>query len=195
MDRALFVALRYSVQTGHSILYDQQTKVQWSKYVWERCTIPKHRYILWLAMQQRLRTRVYLSRFWHEMDKLCLLCGDHNEDISHLFFQCTYSNQCLKKMKDWLGCRAQTEDFYKLLQWFSKVKYFSKLRKKFCIATVTALVYHLWRVQNDALWSCKIWQVNHTLEGIKTEMKMRLTVLLYKGKKDRDNDWIQKLYS
>ncbi|XP_062110644.1 uncharacterized protein LOC133822358 [Humulus lupulus] len=128
MDRSSFIALKYSVQTGHSILYDQKP-----------------------------------------------------------------SKQCLVKMKEWLGCRAQTENLYKLLQWFSKVKYFSKLRRRFCIAAVSALVYHLWRVRNDALWSCKIWQVNHTLERIKTELKLKLTVLMCKGKQDRDNDWIQKL--
>ncbi|XP_062112043.1 uncharacterized protein LOC133823367 [Humulus lupulus] len=89
LDRSAFMAMKYSIQFGHAILYDQHTKVQWSKYEWERCSIPKHRYILWLALHQKLRTKEYLSKHWHAMDTECLLCGDHNEEISHLFFQCT----------------------------------------------------------------------------------------------------------
>ncbi|XP_062089470.1 uncharacterized protein LOC133796004 [Humulus lupulus] len=192
MDRSAFMAMKYSIQSGHAILYDQHTKVQWSKYVWERCSIPKHRYILWLTLHQKLRTREYLSKHCQAMDIVCLLCGDHNGEISHLFFQCTYNKIYLVKMKEWIGCRAQTENYHTLLQWISKAKHLSKLRRDFYIAAVSALVYHIWRVRNDVLWSSKIWHVNHIIEVIKRELKLRLTVSMYKGKQNRDKDWTHK---
>ncbi|XP_062104541.1 uncharacterized protein LOC133815753 [Humulus lupulus] len=187
------MAVQYSIQSGYAILYDQHIKVQWSKFVWERCSIPKHRYILWLALHQKLRTKEQLSKYFPAMDTVCLLCGDHKEDITHLFFQCTYSKICLVKMKEWIGCRVQTEHYQALLQWISKAKHLSKLRKGFFIAVVSALVYHIWRVRNDVLWSSKIWYVNHIIEVIKRELKLRFIVSVYKGKRNRDKEWIQKL--
>ncbi|XP_062113563.1 uncharacterized protein LOC133824628 [Humulus lupulus] len=192
MDEAAFMAVKYGIQSGHAILYDQQTKVQWSKYVWERCNIPKHRYILWLTLHQKLKTRDYLNKHCQVVDKMCLLCGNHTEEISHLFFQCDYSRLCLVKLKEWIGCRAQTGNYHTLLRWISKAKHLTKLRRSFYIAAVSALVYHIWRVRNDVLWSSKIWHVNHTMEVIKRELKLRLTVM-YKGKQNRDKEWYQKL--
>ncbi|XP_062089349.1 uncharacterized protein LOC133795898 [Humulus lupulus] len=137
LDKSAFMAVQYSIQSGYDILYDQHIKVQWSKFVWERCSIPKHRYILWLVLHRKLRTKEHLSKYFHAMDTVCLLCGDHKEDITHLFFQCTYSKICFVKMKEWIGCQAQTEHYQALLQWISKAKHLSKLRKGFFIAAVT----------------------------------------------------------
>ncbi|XP_062113351.1 uncharacterized protein LOC133824483 [Humulus lupulus] len=193
LDKAAFIAMKHSIQSVYDILYDQHINVQWSKSVWERISIPKHRFILWLVMLQKLSTRSYISRYLPGLDTVCLLCGDHNEDLPHLFFQCTYSKAFLLRMKEWIGCRAQTEHYHQLLQWIYKAKHLSKVKKGIFIAVVTALVYHIWRARNDVLWSYKLWHVNHIIEVIKRELKLRLPMSMPRKTRSSDKEWFQKL--
>ncbi|XP_062118106.1 uncharacterized protein LOC133831720 [Humulus lupulus] len=53
-DLSYFAALRYSIKIGLDLLFDQPLAVGWSKVVWDRLSIPKHRIVLWLVMLQRL---------------------------------------------------------------------------------------------------------------------------------------------
>ncbi|XP_062112512.1 uncharacterized protein LOC133823677 [Humulus lupulus] len=193
LDKSAFMAMQYSIQSGYDILYDQHINVQWSKFVWERSSIPKHRFILWLVMLQKLSTRTYINRYLPSLDTVCLLCGDHNEDLPHLFFQCTYSKACLLRVKDWIGCRAQTEHYHQLLQWIYKAKHLSKVRKGFFIVVVTALVYHIWRARNDVLWSSKLWHIIHIVEVIKRELKLRLDLSMPRKTRNSDKEWFQQL--
>ncbi|XP_062118799.1 uncharacterized protein LOC133832476 [Humulus lupulus] len=61
LDKASFIAMKYSIQSRYDLLHHQHINVQWSKFVWERSSIPKHRFILWLVMLQKLSTRSYIS--------------------------------------------------------------------------------------------------------------------------------------
>ncbi|XP_021848362.1 uncharacterized protein [Spinacia oleracea] len=44
---------KYSIGDMYKQLSEQQAKTNWSQFVWNRFTIPKHRVILWLALQDR----------------------------------------------------------------------------------------------------------------------------------------------
>lgn len=93
IDFDKFVKSEYSVQWGVELLTASQRepRVTWSKLVWERVSLPKHRFILWLVCLQRLKTREQLAHFGMQVDQSCLLCGADIENIQHLFFNCVYS--------------------------------------------------------------------------------------------------------
>ncbi|XP_062108101.1 uncharacterized protein LOC133818979 [Humulus lupulus] len=63
------------IKAGHDLLFEQPLTVNWSKIVWDRLSILKHRFVLWLVMLQRLRTRDQLHKFQPLVDQSCLLCG------------------------------------------------------------------------------------------------------------------------
>ena len=90
-----FVQTKYSIQWGCTVLsnFQQDPKVEWSKMVWERTTIPKHRFIVWLAWMGRLKTKELLSMTGMTIDTSCMLCGMPKETTKHLFFDCCYSKQ------------------------------------------------------------------------------------------------------
>ncbi|XP_056685981.1 uncharacterized protein [Spinacia oleracea] len=85
---------RYSIKEMYSDLSDSQPKVHWHNQVWNRISVPKHGFILWLYMLNRLNTKARLFRVGVCMDNLCAICGANEETILHLFYKCKFSTNC-----------------------------------------------------------------------------------------------------
>ena len=66
-------------------------KLLWTKVIWNNFTTPKHAFILWLAMKEKLLTKDRLHD--PQIDQICLLCRAEVETTKHLFFQCSFVQQ------------------------------------------------------------------------------------------------------
>ena len=66
---------------------DTDPMVQWSKLVWNRSSIPKARFVYWMVMLNRLKTRDKLKAIGVIDDDLCPMCGDASESADHIFFR------------------------------------------------------------------------------------------------------------
>ncbi|XP_020266123.1 uncharacterized protein LOC109841574 [Asparagus officinalis] len=77
--------------------------VPWYNTVWGKLNFPKHLFVLWLAMQNRLFTQDILLRRGAINTNACLLCaGAASESRNHLFFDCSYSRDVWLTIMDWL---------------------------------------------------------------------------------------------
>uniref|UniRef100_A0A803Q484 Reverse transcriptase zinc-binding domain-containing protein n=1 Tax=Cannabis sativa TaxID=3483 RepID=A0A803Q484_CANSA len=94
-----FVVQKYKIQQGYNLLFAEYDKLPWSNLIWDRLIVPKHRFILWLVLWDRLNTRERLSKFMTTMDAKCVFCSKEEETIAHLFFECDYSRSFLQEMK------------------------------------------------------------------------------------------------
>ncbi|GFY91065.1 hypothetical protein Acr_07g0012610 [Actinidia rufa] len=74
-------------------------KLQWPKVIWTNYATPKHAFIFWLAMKEKLLTKDRL----HDpgANQLCSLCRTENETAEHfhLFFQCNFVRQVWNSIK------------------------------------------------------------------------------------------------
>ncbi|KAL9347268.1 hypothetical protein Peur_058634 [Populus x canadensis] len=68
--------------------------------VCESWCLPRHSFILWLALLKRLRTRDRL--YFVDIDVSCVFCQDHEESHNHLFFACSWTSLLWMKVKSWL---------------------------------------------------------------------------------------------
>lgn len=130
-------------------------------------------------------------------DQSCLLCGDHSEDIKHLFFECVYSGRCLQETKQWLTwrCKGQSIEeilfffFFclkeEILKWLRKAK-MSVIKRSFYVV-LAAIVYNIWKAMNDALWFSKLWLISTTVKRIQYDIQMRLRIVM---PKKADREWI-----
>ncbi|XP_074300984.1 uncharacterized protein LOC141632329 [Silene latifolia] len=84
----------YSVSSGYKWLLGQQNKVPWLSLVWNKTSIPKHSFIGWLAIQERLLTKDRLLKFGVISDGLCFLYHHYLETHQHLLYDCHFSQQC-----------------------------------------------------------------------------------------------------
>ena len=133
----------------------QIPKVEWTVMVWERLSIPKHRFILWLVMLEKIRTTEDLGRIGLVTDESCLFCNGGQEVIQHLFFKCTYNLRCIEEINGWLGWKCQAIRMDKLFKWIRKTK-LEDLKKIILYVVLSALVYHIWKVRVTAhKWKLK----------------------------------------
>ncbi|GJV81463.1 RNA-directed DNA polymerase, eukaryota, reverse transcriptase zinc-binding domain protein [Tanacetum coccineum] len=74
--------------------------VPWAKLVWFSQCIPRHSFILWLAILGRLKTHDSM-RNWDKVDNLvCVFCGKVPDNHNHLFFECNFPKAVWGRLKD-----------------------------------------------------------------------------------------------
>ena len=95
----------YVIKDAYKEFIGTAQSVRWSRMVWLRASIPKHRYIFWLAMLGKLKIRDRLKIMGVLDDKSCPMCHVSKESIEHLFFECKLSSYCLSLLSAWLGIR------------------------------------------------------------------------------------------
>lgn len=81
----------FSVKEAWKALRVDSPKVIWHKHVWFSQCIPRHAFVLWMAMRGRLKTTDRISKWFNVSSTLCPLCKNVDESHSHLFFKCQFS--------------------------------------------------------------------------------------------------------
>ncbi|XP_060973752.1 uncharacterized protein LOC133038997 [Cannabis sativa] len=182
-----FTQSKFQISAWYSFLCPIQNKVHWCDEVWGRFNIPKHSFILWLAVQKRLKKRDWLTKFQNIADTKCPICMQQEETSEHLFFRCPLAQYCVEKIKDWLSWRTQANDLHKLLKWIHKSK-ISKIKKRVLAAAIAHLVYSIWFVRNDIVWNKHIENKDIIVQRIKNSIKHRVELVWPKksGQKDRE---------
>ncbi|GFZ12259.1 hypothetical protein Acr_23g0006440 [Actinidia rufa] len=118
---------KFSSKSAYEFFRPRKIKLTWPKLVWQTSIIPKHSFILWLGLKDRLLTRDKLQGYIE--DQTCPLCGEMEETIDHLFFQCRVGRQEAR------GTGAQAK------------------AKRIGLACT---VYYLWEARNERIFEGKI---------------------------------------
>ncbi|XP_062118688.1 uncharacterized protein LOC133832345 [Humulus lupulus] len=182
----------YKTNEGYQALVTAKQSVKWYKEVWNKMAIPKHMFILWLAVLDRMQLKERLFRFQIVPDENCLLCGTKKETIEHLFFDCHLCYQALNQIKDWLGWHTAASTIPKILRWVAKAR-MTRFRKQVYSTTVAALVYHLWWCRNEALWNHKVYRVSIVVRRIQSNVKNRVRSYMPNKIQHIDQDWFDQL--
>ncbi|XP_039008452.1 uncharacterized protein LOC120136511 [Hibiscus syriacus] len=66
----------------------KRDKVLWHNLIWFPLHIPKHSMIAWMAILDRLPTKVRLQHMGIVTDGLCVLCNESQETRDHMFIEC-----------------------------------------------------------------------------------------------------------
>ncbi|GJZ36395.1 uncharacterized WD repeat-containing protein-like protein isoform X1, partial [Tanacetum coccineum] len=104
-------------------------KVSWCDLIWHPNCIPKHTFILWLGVKEKLYTQDRMGKWYPNKRFECSLCNKEPDSHEHLFFKCKYAQYIWKKICD-----------------------MAKLRK-LCLAVS---VYFIWQERNKRLFnSCR----------------------------------------
>jgi hypothetical protein len=80
---------RFSVKVAWEQLRFHNQVVEWHDIVWFKNVVPRHSFLLWVVVQQKLTTQDRLHRFGIHGPNRCSLCLRNNEDHNHLFFECS----------------------------------------------------------------------------------------------------------
>ena len=94
---------QYLIKKVYHGLMDDRATVNWTYGVWNKMNLSKHKFIMWLGVEGRLRTKDKLFLYNISSDYLCCLCGNVVETHDHIFFDYDFSKQLLSKLLEWIG--------------------------------------------------------------------------------------------
>ena len=176
--------MQYTISKAGDILFgNQRQKLEWCNAVWNRVNIPKHRMIAWLTVLGKLKTKEKLWKMKVIPDKLCLICGDHDESIGHLYFECRYSSEIIQNVKEWANWQTKKAGLLELMAWIRKKKRVTTVWRSVSWAILTSCVYQIWKMRNEALWHQKVWRIGMVMQYIKQEVQNRLQICFFFKKK------------
>ncbi|XP_062093872.1 uncharacterized protein LOC133799898 [Humulus lupulus] len=187
--------MRYSIHEVYGKILDlsENGSLYWTRFIWNACVVPKHAFITWLANLNRLKTRDRLHHMGITNSSDCLICDTATEDTFHLFFSCCYSRKCTIEVKLWLDWHSSSENLQGLLRWLARGKGLSRFRKRIFASSLATTTYHLWRVQNLALWEEKFQSVDCTVRHIKRDIKTRGYNFVKNSVSELDKIWFGDL--
>lgn len=73
------------------------------KQIWNKLSMPKHRFLFWLAVKNKLLTRDRLITYIPDIEIACPVYDHNLENHDHLFFQCRFAKQLVEKVCAWIG--------------------------------------------------------------------------------------------
>lgn len=158
----------YSIMETYNELMRSNLKAPWKHLVWKRFSIPKHRFVTWLAAKHRLCTKDKLLSLGLVNDDICPLCGVCPESTKHLFFDCPYSKRCLSDVHCWVGvafCPIDKMDLRKSKK--------NGLQRKVLGAIYIAVIYHIWLNRNAAIWNGYVRTPQQVLRTIQLSIRDR----------------------
>ncbi|EOA33837.1 hypothetical protein CARUB_v10021318mg, partial [Capsella rubella] len=148
--------------------------VPWFKSVWFKERIPKHAFISWVVIRNRLTTRDRLRGWGMNVPSECLLCTSSAESRLHLFFECAYSHEVWSSFftHPSLSPPAMFED---IVAWVRSSR--SKKLRTICKLIFQAVVYGLWRERNSRLHTSSFKSPAIIIKEIQLVMRAKLAGL------------------
>lgn len=83
---------KFSMTRAWNLLWQQGAKLNWSKLIWFQHSVPRHSFISWLALQNRLTTLDKVMSWGSRQDPTCCFCKVADEIRDHLLFICCHTD-------------------------------------------------------------------------------------------------------
>jgi hypothetical protein len=132
-------------------LREKKDQIEWWKIIWFPLAIPKHAFILWLAMKNRLVIGVRLLQWGYKGDVNYWFCRNHVESRDHLFFECSFSYRI------WRFCMARCRVDNPPIMWADIIQLGCSnwgnktLKSLLCCLVLGSALYHIWCTRNEIL--------------------------------------------
>ncbi|KAL2225434.1 UNVERIFIED_CONTAM: hypothetical protein Sindi_3020500 [Sesamum indicum] len=137
---------RPTAQALYRLICPPGPKIGWTSLLSGSLKIPRHCFILWMAIQEKLPTT---DKPWLTHIGGCILCDEEaTETHNHLFFRCRFSRRCLIAIREIIRFAWPNRTWAMDVEWAVR-----KWRGKHIInaayrALLGSFVYHLWRERN-----------------------------------------------
>ncbi|KAG2260728.1 hypothetical protein Bca52824_080022 [Brassica carinata] len=146
--------------------------VTWHKSIWFKSRIPKHAFLAWVTILNRLPTRDRLLQWGSNVSASCLLCDVADESRDHLFFSCSFSHEIWNAFFSHSTFNPPTL-FEAVISWLSSSSSNRKV-KAICNLLVQALVYAIWKERNLRLHTSKTRPPHIIIKEVKGLIKAKL---------------------
>ncbi|KAL0295648.1 UNVERIFIED_CONTAM: putative ribonuclease H protein [Sesamum calycinum] len=164
---------KFTVSAAVSLLQPTTPRVLWYVLLQGTFKIPRHGFILWMAILEKLST---MDKPWvPRAENGCVLCGGlFDETHDHLFFKCSYSKRCLSILRRKIRFQWPFLEWQTGLIWASKRWRGTHLINAAFRATLAALVYHLWAERNNRKFAATSASAEYITSRVLDDIRMRI---------------------
>ncbi|GFS36470.1 chlorophyll A/B-binding protein 2 [Actinidia rufa] len=162
----------FNVKACYEFFRNKGGKPCWTKVVGHRSIMPKHSFILWLSLKERLLTRDKLSD--HIEDTACVLCGFPVESLSHLFFQYQIAKQVWTEIKAWLGFNRELSTIKVEVKWTFKEARGTEVQAIAKRIDLACTIYCIWKHRNAKNFEGKTSHPSSIIRDIKMQVYRRV---------------------
>ncbi|XP_057809152.1 uncharacterized protein LOC131023626 [Salvia miltiorrhiza] len=126
--------------------------VDWGKWIWAPFIPMRRSIVTWRVILGRLATASSLRRSGLVGPGWCPLCRNANEDIDHLFWDCTFARQIWRSLFGWFRVDSPLiHDIGSLLLWAMKVQT-SKQVVNLWRMGVMSTIWSIWNIRNRVVF-------------------------------------------
>ena len=163
--------------TSHTweFLRGSQPRVPWYHLVWFSENIPRHSFIVWLAILNKLATQ---DRIWKFTPGplACVLCHKDIESHDHIFFTCDYSSiiwQDIMRRFSMVGAPVVWNSFigWAASKWKSKKP--ADIMPRMCLG---AVIYAIWKERNARIFRIGGTPKERVLRDIITNLHVQVSI-------------------
>lgn len=135
--------LNFSIKKVYKSSCANNAQVQWCRYVWNIYSIPKYRSIIWLAAQDRLKTKKRLKHIGVCDDDICYISMHQTEDLNDLLFETILSRRCIQEIMAWICIKryGKNQNLMQLCRWLKDTYTRSGFRRQVGMTAIMATVY------------------------------------------------------
>lgn len=153
-DKAIWTltASNFYVASCYEMLRVNCPRFTWNNIVWSSKSFPRRRFILWLVVRGRIKTKDFLLHRGVLVDMMCVLCANDDDTCEHLFFKCDYAKQMWQAVLRNINIIHQPLDWHSEWRWVQRrVRGRSRKAKMIEVAFATTLFY-VWGERNARIF-------------------------------------------
>ena len=164
----------YSVKSAWDVIRPRNPQVPWYKLVWGLKHISKCSFILWLALHNKLATKLRLLSWGMVNDANCIFCHSASESIDHLYFACPFTNAIWQHLLAFFQIHRLPLRWRREISWFTRRTRGKTRRANTRRVLLAATVYWIWRERNDAIFERKPPSADMVIRQIKHYVLLKL---------------------
>ncbi|XP_071726836.1 uncharacterized protein [Rutidosis leptorrhynchoides] len=173
----------FSVAKAWDSLRPRGNQVPWYSVVWYSHCIPRHAFLLWLVLGEKLKTQDKLKP-WDVRDGsdlLCPLCKICPDSHTHLFFKCKYSAVVWSKLQRMLQFDVVSDDWQVIVAKLTPMAVRNMahvLVAKLCFA---GAVYAIWQERNTRIFKHVCRTEQQVFEATVSNTRLKLLTVRFKN--------------
>lgn len=152
----------------------------WIHLVWFSNLIPKHSFILWLAIRNKLMTQERMQVWQTEGNLVCPFCKDQRDSVHHLFFSCEF---CREVLRFFIRKEVHIPDY---LSWDQVIQFAANSWNGRTIVAIVnklvlgALIYFIWQERNMRLFQLQSLSLNQIIALVEEAVRFKILTLKVK---------------
>ncbi|XP_071715062.1 uncharacterized protein [Rutidosis leptorrhynchoides] len=180
----------FSVNLAWHSIHPRGMKVGWFRVVWFSQCIPRHAFIMWLLMGERIKTQDKLKA-WEKRDHvilLCPFCRNQEDSHNHLFFECNFSSQVWHKILSLCYFSSDPGGWKQTVASMAPLAHRKSVRMVVTKLLLAATVYYLWQERNARCFKQESRSIGKLYEVIYATVRLKIMSLKFK-----DSDQVRNM--